>query len=266
LWLASSQPIAAVAELRYSTNGQDFDFPQFEGVPRLRFIIASTPRCGSNLLQRGLWKTGSAGAPEEYLTRAYAEDFSNRFAVPIHSSADASAVDDYIRRLWRIRTSPNGVFGLKLHGSHLPSALDPARQLVPSLQSSSWIWIQRDNKVAQAISYLLADQTGVWIIDREWLGTTHPIGKPRYDRHEIATRLAQVEQEEALWESYFKQNSFQPYILSYEQLVRDYSATLSDVFRFLGLPPPAGFELPGIDQQANAVNHEWEVLFRSGQD
>lgn len=37
-------------ELNYETNGQDFDFPSYDGVPGIRYIIASSPRCGSNML------------------------------------------------------------------------------------------------------------------------------------------------------------------------------------------------------------------------
>ena len=56
-------------ELRFATNGAEFDFPDYDGRPSHPYLIASTPRCGSNFLQRALWRTHLAGAPEEYLTR-----------------------------------------------------------------------------------------------------------------------------------------------------------------------------------------------------
>lgn len=84
------------ASLRYTTNSDRFDFPPFEGEPQTRYVIASTPRCGSNFLQRALWRTGKAGAPEEYLTSAYVSDFVNRKEwAPVDSPFD---VDDHVRR------------------------------------------------------------------------------------------------------------------------------------------------------------------------
>ena len=42
--------------LRYRTNGPEFDFPPFSGLPPVRYVLASTPRCGSNMLARALWQ------------------------------------------------------------------------------------------------------------------------------------------------------------------------------------------------------------------
>ena len=81
-----------------------------------------------------------------------------------------------MKLLWRVRTSPNGSFGLKLHGSHLRYTTNETGSLASPFEDSKWIWIRRNNRIAQAVSYLIADQTGVWIVDGNWLPLSE---KPR---------------------------------------------------------------------------------------
>ncbi len=64
------------------------------------------------------------------------------------------------------RTSPNGVFGLRIHAGHLGSLeADP----YDILQAPRYIWIQRRDRLRQAVSYTMAEQTGVWILDGTFL-------------------------------------------------------------------------------------------------
>lgn len=253
-------------QLRYETNGPEHDFPPFEAAPPpVRYIIASTPRCGSNFLQRALWRTGSAGAPEEYLTQAYMVDFNSRLGTSAAIASDPEQRATFIEALWRYRTSPNGVFGLKLHGSHLSAALNEAGQLIRPLGGSRWIWLRRRNRIAQAISYLMADQTGVWIIDGEWLPRSSPNQDAAYDRTAIQVRLDQIDQEERMWDSFFGEvPKRHPHVIWYEDLVDDYHGELAKVFHFLGATPPTSFPSAGIKRQASDINRQWEERFSSG--
>lgn len=251
--------------LHFVTNGAEFDFDLFESEPRIRYVVASTPRCGSNFLQRALWRTGAAGAPEEYLTSDYVQDFAQRIALESQYPLDPTDASRYLRELWRLRTSGNGVFGLKLHGSHLPLALDKDERLIPPLRGNKWIWIRRRNTVAQAVSYLMADQTGVWIVDGEWLPRTLTKQEPQFDYEAIATRLRQIEDEELLWSRFlFSDNRDIGDVttVEYEALLDDYPRTLRDAFAFLGLPAPAEFPAAGIQRQSTDLNLEWEDEFR----
>ena len=65
--------------LRYRTNGPEFDFPAFAGLPPVRYVLASTPRSGSNMLARALWHTGVAGFAEDYFADEYVLDYFERW-------------------------------------------------------------------------------------------------------------------------------------------------------------------------------------------
>lgn len=249
--------------LRFVTNSSSFDFPTYEGGPVCKYVLASTPRCGSNFLQRALWRTGVAGAPEEYLTRPYLDDFVTRFPRELSSSATSGNLERYLRVLWRLRTSANGVFGLKLHGSHLAWAFQDDGDLLPGLRDSRWIWMRRRNTIAQAVSYLLADQTGVWIVDGEWLPLSPPTGTPSYDEREITKRLVQIESEERLWQDLFDGPSQPPpLVVEYEELVSNYESTISGVLAFLDVPTTGDVHAAGVRKQATDLNRDWEVRYR----
>jgi trehalose 2-sulfotransferase len=249
--------------LNFATNGPEFDFPLFEGAPSIRYAIASSPRCGSNFLQRALWRAGCAGAPEEYLTAPYFADYSKRFGLKEAWPPSHALRDEYLRQLWKIRTSHNGVFGLKLHGSHLSAALGDDGEPLIALRGQSWLWIRRRNRIAQAISYLLADQTGVWIVDGDWLPTRMPSGTPQYDVDGIRSRLSQITAEEDLWDQFFSSDTPESvHMVWYEELVRDYARELGKVLEYLSIAPPAFYPDPGIGRQAGDLNKQWEERFR----
>ncbi len=259
--------MASDARLTFATNGAEFDYPSYEGEPKVRYVIASTPRCGSNFLQRALWRSNSAGAPEEYLTRPYVEDFASRGIAPRRYPLNPSDADEFVRELWRYRTSSNGVFGIKMHGSQLHLGLQPSSgRLIPSLRDCKWIWMRRRNTIAQAVSYLLADQTGVWIVDGDWLPLAESKAVPQFSYEGVADRLKQIEDEELAWSRFLHADSADLHersVVYYEDLVESYPAVLTQLFGFLGVTAPEDWPPAGIERQSTSLNQHWEEQFRA---
>lgn len=247
--------------LRYQTNSADFDFPEYSEFPLIRYVIASSPRCGSNLLQRALWRSGLAGAPEEYLTDAYAKDFAMRWS--LSDGKGGINAEQYLRMLIRFRTSPNGVFGLKLHGSHLSNSFMERIDLRQSLGQPIYILIRRRNKYLQAVSYLLARQTGVWILDGAWLPDKEAITTtPTYSLQELLACLEGIVQEEIAWDRYLADHGITPYVVIYEELVANYKTVTGEVLSHLGVHDyQEHITDPAIKRQATSQNHEWAEKF-----
>jgi trehalose 2-sulfotransferase len=249
--------------LRYATNGPEFDFPCYPRSPAIRFVIATSPRCGSNLLQRALWRTGLAGAPEEYLTEAYANDFAQRWSIRVPGESGYD-LKKYFGNLEKYRTSPNGVFGLKVHGSHLNNGFLSEVSLEDLMSKPLYILIRRRDKVLQAVSYALARKTGVWILDGEWLPEKEPMTRnPQYDYSLILDCLRDIETEEALWDTTFKKNHIVPFEISYEDLKQNYLEVIRNSLTHLGVKAPARTIIgpPGIRKQADSTNEEWATRF-----
>lgn len=248
--------------LNYATNATDFDFPEYFGTPSCPFVIASSSRSGSNMLQRALWRTGRAGAPEEYFTPKYVDDFSRRLPPGALTASGRFDPRAYARLLMRWRTSPNGAFGVKLHGDHLNLPSLGGLELDSLLEGPRYLWLRRENRVRQAISYALAIQTGVWILDGVWLPDASPNPDPPVYRHEtILNCIRAIKREEDAWADYFRRLEVQPYNVFYENLVADYQSAMGQCFTYLGLDAPQHFSEPGIRAQSDAINDEWYARF-----
>ena len=264
--MIDSVPIfMAAPALTYRTNAADFDFVVHEGRPKLTYVIASTPRSGSNLLQRALWRTGRAGAPEAYLAEAYVEDYATRWPDILNACGEMQHEVDLFRyrlELFRHRTTPNGVFGIKLYGSHLDSLMTGGVLLEDLFSNAKYLWMRRRDRLAQAVSYALAEQTGIWILDGEWLRDKLPLRQPHYDYQAILHCLRRISNEESQWSKYIEMEGVSPMTVWYEDLVAEYETVVGECLRFIGVEEDEGeIPEPGIRRQSTRRNEEWAERF-----
>ena len=225
----------------YTHHKADHEFPPAE--PRISYMVCSVPRCGSSLLCELLCNTEVAGAPTEF----FDPELMGRFRERWGSSSD----EEYAAQLLRKKTTPNGVFGLKVHWGqlgHLPGG-DPDA-LFPGLR---YVHMQREDAVRQAVSWVRAIQTNQWASSHE------ARGEPVFDAEQIAFYLEVIRKEGASWEQYFGQRSITPHRVVYERLVAQPGETLGSVLDFLGVPGPVAVASAPLEleQQADALTDEW---------
>ena len=197
--------------------------------PELRcYVICATPRCGSSLLCETLTETGLAGFPGELASKAWRRmnDWESR---------------ENLFETKHERTTPNGVFGLKLmwsqfeetnrcfsnHPEFAGLSIDQLyRKLLPGIR---YIWIRRRDKVAQAVSLAIAQQTGLW--------TSKHSGKddfePTFDFYQIHELLMMLRYQEDRWQSYFNTSGFAPLVITYEDYVQDVPTTIAAILDHL---------------------------------
>jgi LPS sulfotransferase NodH len=220
---------------------------------RDRYVIAAIPRTGSTLLASGLWRTGLAGAPNEYLNPLQRQHFEERWGpMPL-------AV--YMERLERHRTSPNGVFGVKIHHHHHQKwVMRLGLDMTSLLGGAKYVATSRVDRVAQAVSLEIAHQTGRW-------STAQPPSRRRlvYDERAIRRRLGFIDRSEEGWESFFAEFDISPLRLTYEAIAANVAASVWGVLGFLGVRSTDSIELPAksLAQQADHVNAAWIERFSS---
>lgn len=241
-------------------NGPDFDLPEPDG-PVKTYVIASLPRTGSTLLCHGIWDTGMAGAPKEYLNPMQIRDWGlragkkrNHFLIgPLQTLARID-IPTHLETVKRLRSS-NGWFGLKLHRHTFEEHVE---QHAKHLRAEKWILITRRDHVAQAVSWARAKQTGRWA---SWQKESLP---PVWSKRRIAASLSEIERLERAWEQHFRSQRTIPLRVEYESLIEDFPGTIERVLRYLGVPIPDELPRPSLRRQADDVSAEWIRRYRSG--
>jgi trehalose 2-sulfotransferase len=238
-------------------NGPSWDLSA--PATRRAYVIASTPRTGSTLFANALWDTGRAGAPKEYLNPMQLRDFAVRFRTPGSIRAlvgsDAGAMREHLQRVRAVRTGANGWFGLKLHHHHFERWWHVVEDLVAPV---AWFHVVRRDRLAQAISWERALQTGRWADFQR--GRLPPL----FSRARIQRRLDAIERAEAGWAAFFVARRIVPCELVYEDAVADLDGAVRGALRFLGEPDDLAPIAPSQTRQADALSAAWRERFLGG--
>lgn len=223
------------------------DFPAFDG-PRTVYAIAAVPRSGTTLLCKALRSTGVAGAPLEYFNERLMTDYFRRWG-PL-------TVKQLRDRLLQARTSPNGYFGFSVQWDQFMrhfarnNCPDFRHMLVPS----KVIFVNRVDKVRQAVSWARAAQTDQWASDMV------AVREPRYSSRLIFECIGKLVQIEQLWRQYFRVKRMTPLEVNYEMLVKDFDGTFRSVTNFLGVKIDSVPE-PPIERLYDKISEEWVQRF-----
>lgn len=241
------------------------------------YIICGTPRTGSTLLCNLLAATGSAGNPDSYYGKKFMADWAREWNLPDPATMREEDFDRiYLSAAIRAGKGGTGMFGLRLMRENLEDLMAILSRIFPGLESDAarlerafgrllYVHLTRKDKLAQAISYIKAQQTGLWHIapDGTEIERLAPPQEPRYGFERIRDEVARLEAYDAAWNTWFAAQRITPLRVVYEQLEADPAATLQRVCETLGMPAPQAHEVrPGVARLSDATNEEWERLYR----
>lgn len=130
--------------------------------PKATCVVATLGRSGSSLLTRSMTLTGVFGQAEEYFNPAHVKRLFN---------VDELSIEDTFRIIAG-RSSSNGVASTKLHWQFMEKITN-ATEFSNWFPNTTWVWLRRRDLLGQAISQMLAEQTGAWSsveekTGREW--------------------------------------------------------------------------------------------------
>jgi trehalose 2-sulfotransferase len=232
--------------------------------PVRSYVICCVQRTGSWLLAHTLADTGYAGRPSDYFGDAEREDHAREWGVP---AGDLAA---YVGAVWDQATTPDGVLGSKLMWNDfdwLRSSLRPPagsdaglafmRMAFPDAQ---FVWLRRQDKVRQGISWWRAAVTGQW-----GLRPGQQAGRPPPDVEQMVQLVRFAEQCEDGWRQWFAATGIQPCEVLYEDLATDRLTVVNAVLEFLRLPHLDAGDLPPVRyrQQADSLTDRYEHVVRS---
>lgn len=214
------------------------------------YFVCSTPRCGSSLVCESLFNTGLAGAPTEYFDAAIEERFCRHWSI--------TNFEDYLLKLTQTRTGPNGVFGTKVHFNQFNRCFG-VESLPTHFPNPKFIWLKREDLVAQAVSYAIAIQTEKWSDSLPGNGR-----EPVFDQNQISLLRNRIQREQSKWADFFSQHAIEPLELSYEVTANQLLATTRRCLEFMGIQFPSDLSVEPITlvKQADGSSQEWIERFR----
>lgn len=235
------------------------------------YLICATPRTGSTLLAGLLESTAVAGRPQAYFREPDEQSWADRWQIA-RTAGGAFDYADYVRAALAAGRTWNGVFGAKLMWGTLDQLVDKLAAVHPDLAGDGrrlltrafgrtrFVYLWRDDVLAQAVSWLRAEQTGAWHV-----GDAGGNGQaPSFDPDRIGQLIELIEAHNQAWEAWFAGFGIQPHRVRYEELTADMAGVTRGILDFLGLAPPDGHTIvPRHHRQADALNHEWVNRYAS---
>ena len=241
-------------------------------------IICGTPRSGSTLLRDLLGGTGVAGRPHAYFRPPSIADFAAGMGVSLAQGTEGPDFDRaYLAAVLETGRAGTGMFGLMLMWDAVAGLAARLDRLFPGLPSDAarferafgparYLYLSREDKVAQAVSRLKAEQSGLWHLNAD--GSERKLIAPRrrttYDAAKLRAYLDEVAHDEAAWHTWFSANRIVPHRLTYEQLAADSQGVLASVLSVLGLDPSQASAAEVLTApMADAESRAWAARFRA---
>ena len=126
------------------------------------------------------------------------------------------------------------------------------------LENTKFIVIERMDKLGQAISHLIANQTGKF----QWFDKPEKEVAPTYDFTKILNILGSITSQAMETSMLMGLNGLIPYHVSYEALVAEPALIVKQIVNFLGVScGPADLSRVQMRVQATSLNADWRRRF-----
>lgn len=233
-------------------------------------LFAATHRSGSYLACDWLAQYAHLPFAEEYLN-------DNLLSARLKLQLSIDQPEPFVfRKLVETMRTNHGVFAVKAMWPAFASffwrwanSIDPQRKEFGNLALHEMgavkiLFIRRQDKIRQAVSFEKARQTGVWRSPSHADGETEPTDL-LYSYERILECLHQVESDERAWLDFFQRYNLPYQEIWYETMVADPQKILSEATAFLGIPKREP-EVPihsRFRKLSDSVNGEWTRRFKA---
>lgn len=244
------------------------------------YIICTSPRSGSTLLCKLLAATGMAGNPRSLFYRPAVSDWLTRLGVtPAETATECAVLEAVFEAAIREGSKDTPIFALRQqrHGFAFlceklavlhPGDRTDAERFQRAFGPTLFVHLTRTDKLAQAVSYLKAEQSGLWHLspDGTELERTAPHRPPVYDGDAIRACMETMTAYDRQWDAWFEREAIVPLRIFYDDLSDNPGAALRTVLECLGLDPAAADGVaPSVRKLADSTSQQWMARFRSEQ-
>lgn len=240
-----------------------------------QIVLCATQRCGSTMIIEDMRNTGCLGQPEEWFVPWDPDkqvNWHEAFAGVIkRASGDngVMAVKVMANQLHNINACLTEVFPVETDSDPTSDFDHFAR----AFQQAKWVKITRRDTVAQAISRLMAKQTGINHAtanpeDAHFAGNlargydTDYNSKTVYNYDTLLNYVTAIVLENLAWSRFFASHGITPVELIYEDVARDAEMThLDAIAGLIGLEAEPERQPRTMVKMGNSRNHHWRERF-----
>lgn len=245
--------------------------------PFASYLLCGTPRSGSTLLCEMLGASGVAGRPNSFFRAEDLRSWAEAWGLPRTDDLESAEFDRaYLSAMLREGRAGTGIFGLRIMwgsmaeaSKRLDQALGCARDVASQFEEAFgptlYIHLSRRDKVAQAVSRVRAEQSGVWhrAPDGRVLEGSAATSPLHYDRARIDGLVAELDGDDRAWTEFFAARRISPLKLVYEELSENPRMALEAILTALGLDPLVAKRTPICTARlADTTSALWIERFR----
>ncbi|MEM6481643.1 MAG: Stf0 family sulfotransferase [Pseudomonadota bacterium] len=239
------------------------------------YIICTSPRSGSTLLCSILRATGRAGYPASWFHEPSLEHWAAELDVPPVEGRCTDQIATLIEAARHKGRAGGALFALRLQRqsagfflntlAHLhPDTRNDLSRIKASFGETCFLFLRRRNKVAQAISYMRAQQSGLWhrAADGSELERLARHCEPTYDAAFISQWVEIFSRYDTEWQTWFDHEKIDAREVIYEDLASEPVRILRTVLAALSIDPQLadGIE-PGVQRLSDATSAELIARF-----
>ena len=177
---------------------------------------------------------------------------------------------DYLVAARAAASTENGVIAIRIMWESLEEITTELGELYPDIAGDDlallekafgqlkFIYLFRNNVVAQAISLYRAEKTGYWHTVEGQEPKKHPV----FDFDAINSRVKRLEQQNLAWKNWFQKVDINPMVINYEELSTDPARSTEEVLEFLEVELPSYKRLEAPNQRlADETTVSWLEQF-----
>lgn len=238
------------------------------------YLLCTAPRSGSTMLCRMLRDTGAAGDPRSYFHRPSVAQWRADIGLPPGPAASGPALFQAMRDAIAA-SAGDAPLGVRLQRHSAPFFFAELARAYPDLPDDrarlqavfgrvAFVHLRRADSLRQAISYVKAQQTGLWHrrADGTELERSAPPAEPVYDPAAIAAARARFEADDADWRAWFDGQGIAPVTVIYEDLVAAPTRAVADILSALGQPKSAARGVrPSVARLSDGLSAAWARRF-----
>lgn len=237
------------------------------------YILCTSPRSGSTMLCQMLRDTGIAGDPGSFFHRPTVEGWADALGISVSTQDDRpTRIRRSVDAMLPVGRGGTGIFAMRLQAHSrerfcaamaalAPDRATDAERIDAVLGRTAFIYLHRADALERAVSYLRAEQSGLWHADE---GDAPAIVQASYDATRIGEKFKEFKRLDKAWEAWFAANRIEPLRVDYADLSTDPTREVSRILTALGLDPShARAVVPKTRKLADDTTTEWLKRFRA---